>query len=475
MAFPPPLAPWLARHLGSVLDRSTVDGLPPGPALPVAVQTALYLTRPAEFLAWCTRRYGDIVTLNTLLYGVQVGLSNPRDIQRVFTADPDVVPAGDANRVIEPVVGPRSVVLLDGREHIRHRRLLMPPFHGERMLAYAETMREVTEQVVDTWPSRRTFALHPSMQRITLDIILRAIFGAKDGEDLTELREALARLLDLLSSGRAALFILQPLRYELGGLSPWASFLRLRDSTDRLVYRQIARRRAEARAGTSRGDDVLSMLLDARDEQGSALSDVELRDELMTLLIAGHETTATMLCWTFDLLLSHPRVYARLEDELRVASGNATTPPLGDLARLPYLDAVIKEVLRLRPVVPAVGRHLTKPMEIANYRLPSNTLLVLSSHQVHLRADVYPEPHAFRPERFLGTKPDPYAWFPFGGGARRCLAMAFALYEMKIVVATVMARAPLRKKRPLPSRIRIRTFTFAPERGVEVERARSFP
>ena len=434
--------------------------LPAGPPLPAVVQTAIYLTRPLEYLAWARRRYGDVYTVDTLLFGPEVILAHPDDIKRVFTGDPDVMHAGEANAPLEPLLGPRSVLLLDGPEHIRQRRLLLPPFHGERMVAYGRQMRDAADRMVDRFPRGRAFSLQPHMQRATLEIILRTVFGAEDEEEIGELRVVLANVLDRITSPVSAVATLPAMRRDVFGLSPWAYFKRQVARADALVYARIERRRAaEPR------DDVLSLMLQARDEDGRPMTDAELRDELVTLLVAGHETTATMLCWTFDLLLSHPAVLERLEREVAGAGGEPAA-----MARLPYLDAVIKEVLRLRPVIPAVGRRLTAPVELRGRKLPAGALLVPTTVLAHYDPAIYPEPHVFRPERFLDAKPDPYAWFPFGGGARRCLGMAFALYEMKIVVATLVARLGqrLRKARPAPARVRIRAFTFAPEGGTRV-------
>jgi cytochrome P450 len=466
----------LARSLSAFGDfvsgrDASRTGLPPGPRLPSLAQTLLYLAWPIEFLDHCHAKYGDLFTLETHLFGVEVLVTHPDDVKRVFTGDPDQLHAGEANVLLEPLVGARSVLLLDGAEHLRQRRLLMPPFHGERMLAYARTMQEITEDVISRWPAEGTFSLHPHMQRITLDIILRTIFGAESDRDLGELREALAGLLDHLSSGVTALFSVPAMQHEAYGLSPWAAFLRKRRRADALVYGQIERRRAELARNAPPRQDILAMLLEARDEDGQPMTDRELRDELMTLLVAGHETTATMLCWTMDAILAHPDVEARLRTELRQHEGGDGTVNPAEVGRLAYLDAVIKEALRLRPVIPAVGRRAKADIELRGRRLPAGTMLVPATYLVHQNATLYPRPTEFRPERFLDKKPDPYAWFPFGGGIRRCLGMAFAMVEMKVVVATVLARVRLRKARKAPSKIRMRVFTFAPDRGVEVQRA----
>jgi cytochrome P450 len=431
------------------------------------VQTIAYLADPTRFLDACQRRYGDVFTIETAMFGVEVAVVRPEDIKQIFTGDPDVLRAGEANVILEPLVGPRSVLLLDGAEHLRQRRLLMPPFHGERMLAYAETMRSITEQVVASLPVGRPFELHPHMQRITIEIILRTIFGVDEGARCDDLRDALTAILDRLSSASQAIWQIPPLRHEIFGLSPWASFKRDVRRADDLIYQQIARRRAERAQGGPAREDVLAMLLDARDDEGRSMTDPELRDELMTLLVAGHETTASMLCWAFDLILADARVRDRLAFEIRAVTGGRALAP-ADVGRLEYLDAVIKEVLRLRPVIPAVGRRLKAPMVVGGHLLPAETLVIPAIYLTHRLPELYPDPSAFRPERFLDKKPDPYGWLPFGGGIRRCVGLAFALYEMKVVIATMLAQLRLRKARPEPAAIQIRGFTFAPRRGAEV-------
>ena len=429
----------------------------PGPRQPALAQTLHYLLRPEGFLADVHRRYGDVIALETVIFGKEVTFVRPEIVKEVFTGDPDDLRAGDANQALEPVLGKHSVLLLDGAEHLRQRRLMLPPFHGERMLAYVETMRAITNAQIACWPRGAAFAIHREMQAITLEVILRTIFGADEGSELDALREAIVAFLEIATRPLTMLATMPVLRRELGGLSPWARFTRRRAELDAIVYAQIARRR---RAGSAGRTDLLSMLLDARDEEGEPMRDVELRDELLTLLVAGHETTATELAWAFDLVLRDARVLARIGDELD-ASGGA-------LDALPYVDATIKEVLRLRPVIPAVGRRLRRPMRIAGVDVPAGTLLTPLPWLTHRQPDLYPDPLAFRPERFLDKKPDPYAWFPFGGGIRRCIGMAFALVEMRVVLATVLARVRLRLVDERPARVVLRAFTHAPAKGVRV-------
>jgi cytochrome P450 len=428
----------------------------------------LFLLRPVAFLDWCHRLYGDCFTIDTLLFGREVEVVHPDLVRQVFTGDPDVLRAGEANAVLKPLVGDRSVLLLDGAEHARERKLLMPPFHGERVAAYAATMHEIAERAVDAWPEGSPFALYPHMQRITLEIILRTVFGVEEGSQLGDLRDALTRVLNRLSRPAAALLTAPPFRRHFHGLTPWDGFMRDVKHADTLIHRQIERRRADARRGGAAQKDVLAMLLAARDEHGLPMTDGELRDELMTLLLAGHETTATMLCWFFELVLTHAGVQERLLCELRAAGADERDPDLAAIARLPFLDATIKEVLRLRPVIPAVGRRLKAPMTIGGYEIPAGELVVPSSILTHRMPAIWPEPEAFKPERFLNGKPDPYAWYPFGGGARRCLGMAFALYEMKLVAASVLTRARLQKRDPLPARVALRGFTMVPKGDTQV-------
>jgi cytochrome P450 len=427
----------------------------PGPSYPSIVQTAYYLARPEGFLRDCHRRYGDVFTVRTVIFGAEVCVVRPEMIKQIFLGDTEQFRAGVANIPLEPMVGRRSVLLLDGAEHVRQRRLMMPPFHGERMAAYARTIREITERISDDWPRERPFALHPHMQRLTLEVILRTIFGVERGERLEALRDAIAALLDRTSTVTSMVGTIPPLRRDFGGISPWAAFKRCRKRVDDLIYSEIAARRA---SGLERRDDVLSMLIGARDENGEAMTDEELRDELMTLLVAGHETTATALCWAFDAVLRDPRVLARIVDEAKE----------GDLQRLPYLEATVKEVLRLSPVIPAVGRAIKEPMTFAGYDIEAGTLLVPGIWLTHRLPDIYPEPETFRPERFLDKKIDPYAWLPFGGGPRRCLGIAFALFEMKTVLATVLARVRARVVNPEPAKVALRGFTHAPQGGVPI-------
>jgi cytochrome P450 len=325
------------------------------------------------------------------------------------------------------------------------------------MLAYGETMREITERVIERWPIGRPFPIRPEMQAITLDVILRTVFGL-EGEDTRALRENLSRLTALATN---PLWLWPPLQVNLGRLSPWARFLRLRDETDGLLFAEIARRRARGAAPRA---DVLSLLIAARGEDGRPMSDRELRDEMMTLLLAGHETTATALAWAVRHILANPGVLGALREELREA--DALTPE--GVGRLPYLDATVKETLRLNPIISEVGRRLARPMRIGGRELPAGVGAAACIYLVHRRPDLWPEPERFDPTRFVGARPSPYEFLPFGGGVRRCLGMAFALYEMKIVLAQVLSRFTLRLAPGYRAKVVRRSITLAPSAGMPV-------
>lgn len=435
--------------------------LPPGPRRPAALQFVEWVQRPLPFLERCRERFGDLFHLRFPTVGDVVILARPELVKPVFLGDPDVLHAGKSNRVLEPLLGTHSVILLDGAEHLRQRRLLMPPLHGDRMHAYAATMRRAAESALARFPSERPFALAPLMQSITLEVILRAVFGVEEAAQLGELSERMVALLDRVA--KPWLLFLQALEFDWPG-SPYQRFMRRRQGLDRLLYQLIAERRAAHAA--ERRDDILSLLLDVTDEQGRPMSDEELRDELMTLLVAGHETTATSLAWTFERVLSRPDVLARLLAELDEVGGGGPVRS-EDIPRLQYLDAVIKETLRLRPILPIVGRALQRPWSVGGYELPAGTMVAPCIYLVQRHAGTWPEPERFWPERFLGIKVDPYAWLPFGGGIRRCLGMSFALYEMKIVLATVLQAVRLRLDGP-PVQVVRRGITLAPSGGARV-------
>jgi len=435
--------------------------LPPGPREPGFLQLLQFTQRPLPWLDACARRYGDPFTARFFGLGTFVLCAAPELIKQIFTGDPDVLHAGKANAILEPLVGKTSVLLLDGAPHLRQRRLLLPPLRGERMFAYADLIAEITSAAIAAMPRDQPFALHGAMQSITLDVILRAVFGLEQGARMAELR----RLLVVMLEPPPAIVAFLPPKYLDFPLSPYRIFLRRVAAVDHKLHAILAARMANPQPP---GNDILSLLLASRDEAGAAMTRDELRDELITMLVAGHETTATALSWTFACLLEHPDVGARLASELDGAFRGNGKLDADALSSLDYLDAVIKESLRLRPILPDVVRKVQAPMEFAGFTIPAGVHLTPCIHLAHRRPESYPEPLAFRPERFLGGRVDPYAWLPFGGGIRRCLGMAFALYEMKIVVGVMWSRLRMRLARPGPVRVVRRTLTLAPEGGTRV-------
>jgi cytochrome P450 len=398
----------------------------------------------------CQARYGDMFTIRIVHEGTWVFVSDPEAVKQIFTGDPDLLHAGEANIVLLPVLGEHSVLLLDEPEHMAQRKLMLPPFHGRRMHAYGEVMARAAAEEIDRWPTDEPVRMRPRMQSVTLEVILRAVFGLDEGERLSELRDQLRGTLNLLSSTRRVLFMIMLGPQRLRRFGP---FRRQIEGIDRLIYEEIAlRRRAEDLAER---DDILSLLLQATHEDGRPMSDRELRDELMTLLVAGHETTATALSWAVELLARHPAELERLQAD--AASGDGA-----------YVDAVIKETLRLRPVVSLVLRRLVEPMEIGGRLLPAGVSVAPSIYLLHRRPEIYPEPERFRPERFLDQQPGTYTWIPFGGGVRRCLGGAFAEFEMSVVLRELVTRRRLRPAGDRPERSVRSTITNVPSRGAEV-------
>jgi cytochrome P450 family 135 len=424
--------------------------LPPGPQAPAALQTARLLARPLPFLESCRRRYGETFTARVLRVGAMVFVSDPASMKALFGSDRRNTIAPGRNVVLAPVLGRRSLLLLEGEEHLRRRKLMLPPFHGERMRAYESVMAEVAEREVASWTVGRQFSLQESMQTITLEVILRAVFGVEDDHRRRILRR---NLVGILAATRSPLAI----GMTIGRLRRAPAYRRtgeLLAEADEVLLAEIADRRRDG--DVSSREDILSLLVGARFEDGSTMDDGELRDQLMTLLMAGHETTATGLAWAFDLLFRSPQKVDRLRAELE-EDGHE------------YLDAVIEETLRVRPVVPFVGRQLREPTELGGHWLPEGTVVMPSIYLAHMRRDVYPDPEVFRPERFLdespAPRPDTYSWLPFGGGTRRCIGAAFAQLEMRVVLRTVLAQAELRPATSHPEPIVRRNVTLSPRNG----------
>ena len=411
------------------------------------MQILRWVAQPLTLLDDCHRRFGDVFSMSAPWGGRFIIVADPELIKQVVTADPDVLHAGEGNAtLLEPMLGKHSLLTLDGREHLRQRRLLLPAFHGERMHGFERVMREITEASFAQWPVGRAFALHPMMQSITLDVILKTVFGLADSPAHRELRAQLVEILDIATNP----WLLVPGMLGINPFRvPWLKMTKLKHAIDASLYRMIAERRQKPG-----GTDVLAMMIEARDEQGQPMTDVEIRDELVTLLLAGHETTATTLAWIFDRLLANPHTYAKLQSEL-LAGRDA------------YLDAVIRETLRVRPIIPLIGRHVCKPFQLGRWLIPPGNRIAPSIYLAGRNPDAYPAPERFDPERWIGVKPDPYTWLPFGGGIRRCIGMAFAHFEMRIVLQTVVARARMRLAGG-PSHVVRRGITLAPSGGTRI-------
>jgi cytochrome P450 len=410
---------------------------------------ARLVQHPIESLTGWRERYGDVYTVPLIVFGVGVYVCDPEAIREMLTGDQSDLHAGEANAPLSPVLGDKSVLILDGREHMRQRKLLLPPFQGSAVQSFREVIREVAEAEVDGWKEGESFVIRERMRALTFEVIVRAVFGVTERERIERLRSALVSVLDM----QMVFALPNALRRDFGRLSPWGQLQRRLKAADVLIYEEIARRRSEA--DLEQRTDVLSLLLRARDEDGGAMTDVELRDELMTMLLAGHETTATGLAFAFDLLLREARVLTRLRDELE---GEDDT----------YLDAVVTETLRLRPVIDAAERTLTKPRTIGGWDLPAGIRVYPAITVVQLREDLYPQPHEFRPERFIEEEAPSYAWLPFGGGIRRCIGAALAQAEMAEVIRTVVSRVDLEPTRPDREPVVMRGITLVPRHGTPV-------
>ncbi len=450
----------MSSAVGAVVEAPPASEAPRSddevPRIPLRrpLQTARFVVRPIPFLERWRREYGDTFRASLFGPGEVVFVSDPASIKRLFAADRVNTIAPGRNIILEPLLGSGSLLLQEDAEHLRRRKLMLPPFHGERMRAYESVIREATARVVAGWPLGDEFALHPSMQAITLDVILRAVFGVEDAGRRDDLRDALVEILGATASPAAIGFTTPGVRR----LPPYRRLVEMRARTDELLFAEIAEHRRRDDLGER--DDILSMLVGARFEDGSAMADGELRDQLMTLLLAGHETTATGLAWAFDLLLHRPDALRRLESE--VAAGESG-----------YLDAVISESLRVRPVVPFTGRKLRRPLELGGYALPAGTVVLAAIYLAHTRPETYPDPYAFLPERFLTEDPpDTFSWIPFGGGTRRCIGAAFAQLEMRIAIETILSSVELRpaslgRERPVR-----RNVTLSPAGGTRVVASR---
>jgi len=413
-------------------------GLPPGPAAPGVWQQIQWILDPFGYMRRGASRYGDCFT--TLLgEGSRpiVFCSDPRSLETLLANDDSALfeAPGELNGLLEPFLGTESVIGISGDRHRRMRKLLLPPFHGERMRAYGDAILQITSQVMAEWKVGQRISAQTAMQSITMRVILRTVFGLAEGERYQCLEAQLAQMLNEMGNPLSVSLLYFPvLRQDLGPASPWGRFLRRRAAIDSMIYAEIEERR---QAPDSSREDILSLLISARDEEGAPLTDRELRDELMTLLVAGHETTATALTWALYWIHRYPEVRSTLLEEFSASDG-AGDP--ATIARLPYLNAVCSETLRIYPVgMLTFARVVNKPVELGGYQLQPSTIVLGSIYLAHRRPDVYPDPESFRPQRFLDRSFSPYEYLPFGGGSRRCIGMAFAQYEMKLVLHSLLS------------------------------------
>jgi cytochrome P450 len=425
-------------------------GLPPGPSWTPAAATLRWLLNPVALMEGCRERYGDAFTIRFMHEGTSVLLSHPDDIKALFTAEPTAVHAGEGRRLMQPVFGPSSILCLDESEHAAQRRLLLPPFHGDRLARYSELIADATASEIATWNLGVPIRLAPRFRAIALEIILRAMFGVEDAQRAAPLRQAIERLLALASS----LPRLVPLMLLGPNQAPRLPHVRrLLVTFDTLVLEEIARRKADPQLDSR--PDILSILLSARDADGAQMPARAVRDQLVTLLIAGHETTATALSWAVERLVHTPAAMEALTTDIAAGSQD-------------YVEAVVKEVLRVRPVLPVVSRLVKRPLELRACTLPPGTVVAACTYLVHRRADVYPEPDRFLPERFLTTSPGTYTWIPFGGGVRRCLGGSFAMLEMKTVLRVTIEQLRLMRASAGPEPVGRRAITLAPRRGCQI-------
>ena len=427
------------------MSQIASTALPPGPRLPKWVQTIVFMRYWPRFVTACRRRYGTVFTIRAATVPPLVYLADPAEIKKVFAGDPGVFHAGEANAMLGGLLGDSSVLVIDDDVHRDRRRLMLPPFHRDAVARQSELMADIAATNIASWPVDQSFAVAPKMSEITLEVILRTVIGASDPARLAALRAVMPKLLTV--GQWASLAIARP---ELQRRRPWRALRERIQEADQLLYAEIAERRADPHLGER--TDVLAMLVRATDEDGRALTDRELRDQLMTLLVAGHDTTATALSWALERLTRHPAILARAVDA-------------ADTGDDEYLDAVGKETLRVRPVVYDVGRIVKEPVELAGYRLPAGVMVVPAIGLVHSDSAVYPDAERFDPDRMVGATLSPTTWFPFGGGNRRCLGATFANVELRVVLSEVLRRVELATTTDDGERQKVKHVIMVPHSG----------
>lgn len=441
--------------------------LPDGPKASPFLQMFQWIADPVKYMENAAKNYGDIFTARILgNNGYFVFVSNPQALQQILSNDRKQFSApGETNKILSCLLGDYSIVMIDGDRHKRRRQLLMPPFHGDRMRNYGQLIYNLTEKVISQLPTNKPFSARSAMQDISLQVILEAVFGLAEGERCQQLKYLLSVISDIFRSPLTSAFLFFPwLQKDLGAWSPWGKFMRLQQQIDDLLYSEIAERRANPDAEST---DILCLLMSARDEEGNPMTDQELRDELMTLMFAGHETTATAMSWALYWIHYLPEIRQKLLQELETL-GDAPDPI--DIARLPYLTAVCQETLRICPVgMLTFPRVVEEPVNLMGHQLEPGTALAGCIYLTHQREETYPDHQQFKPERFLERQFSPYEFITFGGGVRRCIGEALAQFEMKLVIAKILSRYQLELADQRPEKPRRRGVTLAPAGGVQMK------
>ncbi|RQH49132.1 cytochrome P450 [Okeania hirsuta] len=433
-----------------------------GPKTPPLFQRLQLVLAPLNTLESYAKKYGDIFTMITAA-GKVVMVSSPQALQEILTKDNNEYEA-PGSKILQPFFGEYSMLSLEGDRHRRERKLLMPPFHGDRMRNYGELICNITKEAASNLKVSETFIARKLMQEITIQVILQAIFGLYDSPRLSQIRSMLADFIELTASPlRASLLFFPWLQKDLGPWSPWGKYKCQQQKLDELLYTEIATRRSQLDPNRT---DILTLMLLARDEEGQGMTDQEIRDELITMLVAGHETTATAIAWAVYWVHKQPEVYQKLMEELTTLEIDAD--PM-TIFRLPYLTAVCQETLRIYPVaILTFPRRTKQSIELQGYSLEAGTMIQGSIYLTHQREDLYSEPKKFKPERFLERQFSPYQYLPFGGGSRRCLGMALANFEMRLVLATILSNLEMELAENQPVKPQRRGLTLGPKGGVKM-------
>jgi len=446
----------------TTIKPSNQKKLPQGPKSPSLFQLINWIARPFKYLEECFEQYGDIFTIRLFGFQPLVFVANPEGIQEIFNADAKYFDVGRTNDTLRPFFGDNSLLTMDGATHKKERKLLMPPFHGEKVKLYAESICQITDKVAKKWKINEPFIARSATQEITLEVIMQTVFGLSEDRRYQEIKPVLAGWLDLTGSPlRASFIFFKFLQVDLGAWSPWGKFIRQRNRIYEFLQNEIERKRANK---ASLGNDILSLMLCTTDEDGHPMSDAEIKDELITLLIAGHETTASALAWAFYWLETTPEVKSKLLEE--IDSLGVNPDPLA-FSKLPYLTAFCQETLRLYPIaMVAFSRIAKENIKIMGHEFCADTTFIPSIYSIHHREDLYPNSFDFRPERFLEKQYSPYEFFPFGGGVRLCLGYALAILEMKLVIATIVSKYNLKLANSQPIKPMRRGATMTPSNGV---------